>query len=148
MRSNKYYKKKIIKNWKVVRNGLDSVTAFNMFKAQAVEGIAYDLLAIRLKWRVFQPGIVDIDKEQFSTQEILSKEWEVLIPDDQMEELLEAMRDMYKDENFSSLNYQKIDNMSIDDLWMELVNIMDRLDDRNKYRMAKWIIENKVYKKQ
>lgn len=148
MRSNKYYKHKVIKNWKVIRNGLDSVSAFNMFKAQAVEGIAYDLLAIRLKWRVFQPGIVDIDKEQFSAQEILSKEWEVLIPDDQMEELLEAMRDMYKDENFSSLNYQKIDNMSIDDLWMELVNIMDRLDDRNKYRIAKWIIENKVYKKQ
>jgi len=144
----RYYKKKIIKNWKVIRNGLDSVSAFNMFKAQAVEGITYDLLAIRLKWRVFQPGIVDIDKEQFSAQEILSKEWEVLIPDDQMEELLEAMRDMYKDENFSSLNYQKIDNMSINDLWMELVNIMDRLDDRNKYRMAKWIIENKVYKKQ
>ena len=144
----KYYKHKVIKNWKVIRNGLDSVSAFNMFKAQAVEGIAYDLLAIRLKWRVFQPGIVDIDKEQFSAQEILSKEWEVLIPDDQMEEILEAMRDMYKDENFSSLNYQKIDNMSIDDLWMELVNIMDRLDDRNKYRIAKWIIENKVYKKQ
>ena len=144
----RYYKKKIIKNWKVVRNGLDSVSAFNMFKAQAVEGIAYDLLAIRLKWRVFQPGIVDIDKEQFSTQEILSKEWEVLIPDDQMEEILENMRDMYKDENFSSLNYQKIDNMSINDLWRELVNIMDRLDDRNKYRIAKWIIENKVYKKQ
>lgn len=144
----KYYKHKVIKNWKVIRNGLDSVSAFNMFKAQAVEGIAYDLLAIRLKWRVLQPGIADIDKEQFSAQEILSKEWEVLIPDDQMEELLEAMRDMYKDENFSSLNYQKIDNMSINDLWMELVNIMDRLDDRNKYRIAKWIIENKVYKKQ
>ena len=141
-------RKKVIKNWKVIRSGLDSVSAFNMFKAQAVEGIAYDLLAIRFKWRVFQPGIVDIDKEQFSAQEILSKEWEVLIPDDQMEEILEAMRDMYKDENFSSLNYQKIDNMSINDLWMELVNIMDRLDDRNKYRIAKWIIENKVYKKQ
>jgi len=144
----RYYKKKVIKNWKVIRNGLDSVSAFNMFKAQAVEGIDYDLLAIRLKWRVFQPGIVDIDKEQFSAQEILSKEWEVLIPDDQMEELLEAMRNMYKNENFSFLNYQKIDNMSINDLWLELVNIMNHLDDRNKYRMAKWIIENKVYKKQ
>ncbi len=140
--------RKVIKNWKVIRNGLDSVSAFNMFKAQAVEGIAYDLLAIRLKWRVFQPGIVDIDKEQFSAQEILSKEWEVLIPDDQMEEILENMRDMYKDENFSSLNHQKIDNMSINDLWLELVNIMYNLDDRNKYRIAKWIIENKVYKKQ
>ena len=140
--------RKVIKNWKVIRNGLDSVSAFNMFNVQAVDGIDYDLLAIRLKWRVFQPGIVDIDKEQFSAQEILSKEWEVLIPDDQMEEILENMRDMYKDENFSSLNYQKIDNMSINDLWLELVNIMHNLDDRNKYRIAKWIIENKVYKKQ
>jgi len=140
--------RKVIKNWKVIRNGLDSVTAFNMFKAQAVDGIDYDLLAIRLKWRVFQPGIVDIDKEQFSAQEILSKEWEVLIPDDQMEEILENMRDMYKEENFSSINHQKIDNMSINDLWLELVNIMYNLDDRNKYRIAKWIIKNKIYKKQ
>ena len=144
----KYYKKKIIKNWKVIRNGLDSVTAFNMFKAQAVEGIVYDLLAIRLKWRVFQPGIVDIDKEQFSAQEILSKEWEVLIPDDQMEEILEAMRDMFKEEHIGNLTYQKIDNMSINDLWIELSDILYNLDDRNKYRVSKWIIENKVYKKQ
>lgn len=140
--------RKVIKNWKVIRNGLDFVSAFNIFKAQAVDGIDYDLLAIRLKWRVFQPGIVDIDKEQFSAQEILSKEWEVLIPDDQMEEILENMRDMYKEENFSSINHQKIDNMSINDLWLELVNIMYNLDDRNKYRIAKWIIKNKIYKKQ
>ena len=144
----KYYKKKVIKNWKVVRNGLDSVTAFNMFKAQAIQGTGYDLLAIRLHGKVFQPGIVDIDKEQFIAKDILSNDWEVLIPDDQMEEILEAMRDMYKDENFSSLNYHEIDNMSISDLWKELVNIMNRLDDRNKYRLAKHIIENKLYKKQ
>ena len=140
--------RKVIKNWKVVRNGLDSVTAFNMFKAQAVEGTLYDLLAIRLHGRIFQPGIVNIDQEHFLAQEILSKDWEALIPDDQMEEILENMRQMYKDENFNTLNYQRIDNMSINDLWIELVDIMSRLDDRNKYRLAKFIIENKVYKKQ
>lgn len=139
--------RKVIKNWKVVRNGLDSVTAFNMFKAQAVEGTLYDLLAIRLHGRIFQPGIVNIDQEHFLAQEILSKDWEALIPDDQMEEILENMRQMYKDENFNTLNYQRIDNMSINDLWIELVDIMSRLDDRNKYRLAKFIIENKAYKK-
>lgn len=139
--------RKVIKNWKVVRNGLDSVTAFNMFKAQAVEGTLYDLLAIRLHGRIFQPGIVNIDQEHFLAQEILSKDWEALIPDDQMEEILENMRQMYKDENFNTLNYQRIDNMSINDLWIELVDIMGRLDDRNKYRLAKFIIENKAYKK-
>lgn len=139
--------RKVIKNWKVVRNGLDSVTAFNMFKAQAVEGTLYDLLAIRLHGRIFQPGIVNIDQEHFLAQEILSKDWEALIPDEQMEEILENMRQMYKDENFNTLNYQRIDNMSINDLWIELVDIMSRLDDRNKYRLAKFIIENKAYKK-
>ena len=139
--------RKVIKNWKVVRNGLDSVTAFNMFKAQAVEGTLYDLLAIRLHGRIFQPGIVNIDQEHFLAQEILSNDWEALIPDDQMEEILENMRQMYKDENFNTLNYQRIDNMSINDLWIELVDIMSRLDDRNKYRLAKFIIENKAYKK-
>ena len=144
----KYYKKKIIKNWKVIRNGLDSVTAFNMFKAQAIQGTGYDLLAIRLHGRVFQPGIVDIDKEQFIAKDILSNDWEAIIPDDDMEEILEKMRNMFKEEHIGNLTYQKIDNMSINDLWIELSDILYNLDDRNKYRVSKWIIENKVYKKQ
>ena len=144
----KYYKKKTIKNWKVVRNGLDSVTAFNMFKAQAIQGTGYDLLAIRLHGRVFQPGIVDIDKEQFIAKDILSNDWEAIIPDDDMEEILEKMRNMFKEEHIGNLTYQKIENMSINDLWVELSDILYNLDDRNKYRVSKWIIENKVYKKQ
>lgn len=144
----KYYKKKAIKNWKVVRNGLDSVTAFNMFKAQAIQGTGYDLLAIRLHGRVFQPGIVDIDKEQFIAKDILSNDWEAIIPDDDMEEILEKMRNMFKEEHIGNLTYQKIENMSINDLWVELSDILYNLDDRNKYRVSKWIIENKVYKKQ
>ena len=120
--------RKVIKNWKVVRNGLDSVTAFNMFKAQAIQGIGYDLLAIRLHGKVYQPGIVDTD--------------------DGMEESLSKMRQMYKDEHFTRLTHEKIDNMSISDLYHALIDVMNSLDDRNKYRLAKHIIENKLYKKQ
>ena len=140
--------RKVIKNWKVIRNGLDSVTAFNMFKAQAIQGTGYDLLAIRLHGKVYQPGIVDIDRETFYANEILSHDWEVVIPDDDMEEILEKMRDMFKEQHIGNLTYQKIDNMSINDLWIELSDILYNLDDRNKYRVSKWIIENKVYKKQ
>lgn len=140
--------RKVIKNWKVVRNGLDSVTAFNMFKAQAIQGTGYDLLAIRLHGRVFQPGIVDIDREQFIAKDILSNDWEAIIPDDDMEDLLSKMRQMYKDEHFTRLTYEKIDNMSISDLYNALIDVMNSLDDRNKYRLAKHIIENKIYKKQ
>ena len=140
--------RKVIKNWKVIRNGLDSVSAFNMFKAQAIQGTGYDLLAIRLHGRVFQPGIVDIDREQFIAKDILSNDWEAIIPDDDMEDLLSKMRQMYKDEHFTRLTYEKIDNMSISDLYNALIDVMNNLDDRNKYRLAKHIIENKIYKKQ
>ena len=140
--------RKVIKNWKVVRNGLDSVTAFNMFKAQAIQGTGYDLLAIRLHGKVYQPGIVDIDRETFYANEILSHDWEVVIPDDDMEEILSKMRQMYKYEHFTRLTHEKIDNMSISDLYHALIDVMNSLDDRNKYRLAKHIIENKLYKKQ
>ena len=65
-----------------------------------------------------------------------------------MEEILSKMRQMYKDEHFTRLTYEKIDNMSIEDLWNSLVDVMNKLDDRNKYRVAKHIIENKIYTKQ
>jgi hypothetical protein len=37
--------------------------------------------------------------------------------------------------------------MSISDLYHALIDVMNILDDRNKYRLAKHIIENKLYKK-
>ena len=78
----------------------------------------------------------------------MSNKWEIMIPDDNMEEILEKMRQLYKDEHIGNLKYQKIDNMSIEDLWNSLIDIMNDLDNRNKYRLAKHIIENKLYKKQ
>ncbi len=140
--------RKVIKNWKVIANNLDCVTAFNMFKKQTVAGIYYDTIGLRLGYMTFQSGIHNIDTENFSARDILSNKWEILIPDDQMEEILERMRQLYKDEHIGNLKFQKIDNMSIKDLWDSLVDIMNKLDDRNKYRIAKHIIENKIYTKQ
>ena len=34
----KHYSRKTIKNWKVVKDNLDFMTALNIFKAQAIEG--------------------------------------------------------------------------------------------------------------
>ena len=140
--------RKVIKNWKVIANNLDCVTAFNMFKNRAVCGHLYDIVGLRLKNKTYQSGIVDIERELFTSQEVLSNEWEIMIPDDDMENILENMRQLYKDEHFTRLTYEKIDNMSISDLYHALIDVMSSLDDRNKYRIAKHIIENKLYKKQ
>ena len=140
--------KKVIKCWKVIDTNLDSITAFKMFKNRVFEGKQYDVMGIRLGWKTFQSGLDNLDNAQFTAQEILSNNWELLIPDDDMESILEKMRQMYKNEHLDDgLNYRKIDNMSIGDLWNHLVGIMNDLDDKNKYRIAKWIIENKIYKK-
>jgi hypothetical protein len=37
--------------------------------------------------------------------------------------------------------------MSIEELWNSLFEVMDNLDKNNKYRIAKHIIENGIYKK-
>ena len=140
--------KKIIKCWKVIDTKLDSITAFKVFKNRVYEDKRYDVMGIRLGWKTFQSGLDNLDNAQFTAHEILSNNWELLIPDNDMESILEKMRQMYKDEHLGDgLNYRKIDNMSIEDLWNHLVGIMNNLDDKNKYRIAKWIIENKIYKK-
>ena len=139
--------RKVIKNWKVVRSELGCVTAFNIFKNRVVNGRFYDIIGLRLGSRTFQSGINNIETESFAASEILSDKWEILIPDDNMEEILERMRELYKNEHIGNLKYQKIDNMSIEDLWDSLVDVMNDLDNRNKYRLAKHIIENKLYKK-
>lgn len=140
-------RKKVIKNWKVIIPNLDSVTAFKIFKNRPIDGKLYDIVGLRLGWRAFQSDINSLDNESFSSNEILSDKWEIMLPDDEMETILYKMRDMYKEEHFSGLSFDKIDNMSISDLYHALIDHMSSLDDMNKYRIAKWIIENKIYKK-
>ena len=138
---------KVIKNWKVIQSDLDSVTAFKIFMSRIIDNKSYDVIGLRLGHRTFQSNINHIGVENFSAQEVLSNKWEIMIPDDNMEEILERMRQLYKNEHIGNIKYQKIDNMSIEDLWDSLVDVMNDLDNRNKYRLAKHIIENKLYKK-
>lgn len=143
-----YNRRKAIKNWKVVKDNLDFMTALNIFKAQAIEGHLYDLVAIRIGNRIFQPGIVDLESEQFYASEIISNKFEALIPDDQLEEKTYKLQQMFKDNNIGGLKFEKIDNMTIDQLLNHLLWIMDNLDPHNKYRIANAIIETGLYKKQ
>lgn len=144
----RYNRRKTIKNWKVVKDNLDFMTALNIFKAQAIEGHHYDLIAIRIKDRIFQPGLSNLESEQFYASEIISNKFEALIPDDQLEEKTYKLQQMFKDNNIGGLKFEKIENMTIDQLLNHLLWIMDNLDPHNKYRIAKTIIETGLYKKQ
>ena len=135
-----------VKYWKTVKDGLDLQTALNMYRAQEVEGHRYDYLSIKLGYQIFEPGYLSKD-EKFTIEEALSNKWELIVPDDGKEELLLKTRELVKNENFLRANYNRIDNMSISDIWNEIDDIITMLDEKSKYRLIKYIIENKLYKK-
>ena len=137
---------KKIKYWKTVKDGLDLQTALNMYRAQEVEGHRYDYLSIKLGYQIFEPGYLSKD-EKFTIEEALSNKWELIVPDDGKEELLLKTRELVKNENFLRANYNRIDNMSISDIWNEINNVLIMLDEKSKYRLIKNIVENKLYKK-
>ena len=135
-----------VKYWKTVKDGLDLQTALNMYRAQEVEGHRYDYLSIKLGYQIFEPGYLSKD-EKFTIEEALSNKWELIVPDDGKEELLLKTRELVKNENFLRANYNRIDNMSISDIWNEINNVLIMLDEKSKYRLIKNIVENKLYKK-
>lgn len=135
-----------VKYWKVVADNLDVKTAVRMLKAQAIHGHQYEYLAIRLKYKIFEPG-TDMDKEEFPLVDALSNDWEAIIPDDGKEELLEKAREMVKDAHFLRASHESINKMDLSSLWNEIDNVLIMLDDNAKYRLIKHVVENKLYKK-
>ena len=141
-------KPKIIRNWKAVKSDLDFNLAYNLYKSHKVDGVEYPIIGLRLGVsKFFQSGLHNIDEAMFSPREATSNKWEIIIPDDAAEEKTNKLRQMLKDDHFTGLRYEKIDNMSIEDIWNEVMNILNRLDKDTKYRLLKHIIENKLYKK-
>ena len=141
-------KPKIIRNWKAVKSDLDFNLAYNLYKSHKVDGVEYPVIGLRLGVsKFFQSGLHNIDEAMFSPHEATSNKWEIIIPDDAAEEKTNKLRQMLKDKNFTGLRYDKIDNMSIENIWNEVMNILNRLDKDTKYRLLKHIIENKLYKK-
>lgn len=139
---------KIIRNWKAVKSDLDFNLAYNLYKLHKVDGVEYPIIGLRLGVsKFFQSGLHNIDEAMFSPREVTSNKWEIIIPDDAAEEKTNKLRQMLKDDHFTGLRYEKIDIMSIEDIWNKVMNILNRLDKDTKYRLLKHIIENKLYKK-
>lgn len=135
---------KKIRNWKVIKENLDFLSASNMYKNQAINGVLYDYLAIRIGPRMFTPDeIMKFESETFYPKEILSNNWVALIPDTDEENKNEKIRQLMKDSNSSNIKYDKIDNMTIPQIW-EWVS--DHLDKDQMYRMLLAYYDQKIYK--
>ena len=139
---------KIIRNWKTAKSNLDFVSAYNLYKSQVIDDKAYPIIGLRLGIKFFQSGLHNIDDAHLSPKEAISNKWEIIVPDDEFEEKTNKLRQLLKGKNFTGLRYEKIDNMSIEEMLDAIFETMDKLDKNNKYRIAKNIIENELYKKQ
>ena len=141
-------KSKIIRNWKAVKSNLDFNLAYNLYKSQVVDNKFYPIIGLRLGIKFFQSGLHNIDDAHLSPREAISNKWEIIVPDDEFEEKTNKLRQLLKDQNFTGLRYEKIDNMSFEEIFDAIFETMNKLDKNNKYRIAKSIIENELYKKQ
>lgn len=140
--------RKIIRNWKTIKGDLDFNLAYNLYKLHKVDGIEYPIIGLRLGIsKFFQSGLHNIEEAMLSPKEATSNKWEIIIPDDAAEEKTNKLRQMLKNDHFTGLRYEKIDNMSIEEMWNEVMHILNNLDKDTKYRLLKHIIENKLYKK-
>lgn len=141
-------KRKIIRNWKVVKSDLDFNLAYNLYKSHKIDGVDYPIIGLRLyNTQFIQSGVDNINNIKLSPNEAISTKWEIVIPDNDAEEKTNKLRQMLKDKNFTGLRHDKIDNMSIEEMWNAIIEQMSRLDKDNKYRIAKSIIETGLYKK-
>lgn len=135
---------KTIRNWTVAKSNLDFQTATNMLQARAINGTLYNDIAIRLRDKMFISRVNDnITNEKFYPREILSNEWEVLVPDTNEEEKNNKVRKMMKESTCSGLTNDKIDNMTIKEIWEHLCSKMSK---DQMYRMIKLYYSEKVYK--
>lgn len=138
--------KKKIRCWKVAKENVALKDALTMFKNRAIQGTFYNDIALRFGHRVFQWGVDNIDNESFSIQEMLNNTWEVLVPDDGMEEMTDNCRSILKESHYLGERFQKIDNMNINEMFTALFSRLNLISDRAKYRLIKKIIEDKLYK--
>ena len=117
-----------------------------MFKKRAINGVLYDNIALRFGKHIFQYGVDDINSAAFSVDEMLKNTWEVLIPDDGAEEMTENCRKVLKESHYTGERFQKIDNMTINDMFVSVFSKLNLAPDVVKYRIIKKIIEDKLYK--
>ena len=128
---------KRIRNWKIIAD-CDLYTALKCVKEQKYPGYIGPF-AIRSCRKQYE-GVEW--NESFTIDEI-EKKWSILVPDNDEEAKNNKVRKLVKDSNCSGLSYDKIDNMTIKELWK---HIESHLDADKMYRMLLLYYKEKVYK--
>lgn len=132
-----------IKNWKLLKSGVNVVDAIETIETQTYQGTQGDYAIKSERTGRFLTAL-DKKNERMSIPEI-EGEWMILIPDDTKEKMTNEMAQLLKRSNWTGLTYQHIDHLHLPKMW-EYVSEKIGNDEKLIYKTMKWFFENEIYK--
>ena len=133
----------MIRNWKEIKSNVDIKTALDAFYNKICDKQNYEEIAIKNtdtgKFLKSDNVNLNILKVQFTTFEIINDHWLILIPDNDEEQKNFKIRQLVKNSNWSGLKWDKIDCMTVNELFDHCMNHMS---DEQKYKIMKEFFEN------
>lgn len=132
-----------VRNWQIIRSDVNIAEALEILGNQEMKPYGHGIFAIQHSKTRRLLDDRNIKNEQISVQECDNK-WMILMPNTDLENKNYKIRELIKSTNASGLTYDKIDNMTIDELWSHIIR---SLNTDQKYRMIKLYIENNIFKK-
>ena len=133
----------IIKNWKLLKSGVNVVDAIETIEMQTYQGTKGDYAIKSERTGRFLTAL-DKKNERMSIPEI-EGEWMILIPDYTKEKMTNEIAQLLKRSNWTGLTYQHIDHLNLPKMW-EYVSEKIGSDEKLIYKTMKWFFENEIYK--
>ncbi len=120
--------------YKTIKSNLTFNEAINSFKQRNI---------IRCGSKVIDPSKTSIDSVQFSMDEIMSHDWEIIGIDTDMMVKLDEVRDMMYDINLDiDSRFYDEDRMNISSYWNLFENQFVMGDDNLQYEFMKFYVNN------
>lgn len=133
------------RNWKVYRDYVTTKEALKVLCEQAYyesEVPAPFAIQSQKSERIITEYL---DNSTITIDEAVNP-WRILIIDTELEKKTIEIRGLLKNVSCSGYSWQKIDNMSLDDIWEYVSEVIAR-DDKKKYKILKYYFENNIYRK-
>ena len=130
---------KHIRNWKLYRDKVSLSEALEVLQKSSIN--LYKTVAIRNNKtnRFYDKYTDDIVLKPAD----VNNDWMILIPDTDKEQKNEKLRKLVKDSNCSGLNYDKIDNMNIHEIFCHIVT---HINEDQEYRWLLTFYKNEIFK--